>query len=99
MPGPALDLHRPVSISDAVVARELDGETVLLNLDTGIYFGLNDVGTRVWQLLAGGRSPAAAVDVLLAEYETTRETLERDIQQLVERLAASGLVRPGGSAP
>lgn len=94
----SVDLQHPVLISEAVVARELDGETVLLNLDSGIYFGLNEVGTRVWQLLGEGRPPAALIDILLAEYDVTRDVLQRDVQALLDRLAERGLVRSGGPA-
>jgi hypothetical protein len=46
-----LALRDTVRINDDVVFRELEGEAVLLNLETGVYFGLNEVGTRIWSLL------------------------------------------------
>ena len=47
-----------------VVCREIEGEAVLLHLGTGIYFGLNAVGTRIWQLLDAAQDAPAIVDTL-----------------------------------
>jgi hypothetical protein len=81
-----------IKISKDVLAQELDGETVLLELASDSYFGLDAVGTRVWQLLNDGQGQSAMVDTLLDEYEVERETLERDISELLDRLSAAGLI-------
>ena len=80
------------SISKDVLAQELDGETVLLDLASESYFSLDAVGTRVWQLLNAGQDMAAIIDTLLKEYEVERETLEHDISELLERLGKAGLI-------
>jgi hypothetical protein len=75
-----------------VVCRELEGEAVLLHLGTGVYFGLNAVGTRIWQLLGEGRAPAAIVDVLALEYDADRGTIAADLEALIAALAAKQLI-------
>lgn len=80
-----------VAVSDDAVFRELDGESVLLNLETGMYFGLDAVGTRVWQL-AGERGPLRAIrERLVAEYDAEPSNIERDLLALADTLVAKGL--------
>jgi hypothetical protein len=75
-----------------VLAREIRGESVLLNLDSECYFGLDEVGTGMWKALTSQPSIDAAVAALLAEYEVTAEELRRDLLQFVGKLADAGLV-------
>jgi hypothetical protein len=65
---------------------------VLLQLDTGVYYGLDDVGTRVWQLIVELGDLEAVLEVLLSEYDVERERLEADIERLVGELEVKGLV-------
>lgn len=81
-----------ISISKNVLAQELAGETVLLDLNSENYFGLDAVGTRVWQLLNEGQDGAILIDTLLDEYEVEREVLEKDISELLNRLREAGLI-------
>lgn len=76
---------------DCVLVRILDGEAVLLNLDNEIYFGLDEVGTRMWMLLTGSDSIQAAYDGLLAEYEVDPATLRADLIELIQQLLENGL--------
>lgn len=78
-------------IRDEVVFREVGGETVLLNLKTGTYFGLDPVGTRVWQLLGEHGSLSQVLEVMLGEYDIDPERLERDLFELCRQLCANGL--------
>lgn len=79
-------------IAHNVVFRELAGESVLLNLDTGTYFGLDAVGTRVWTLIAEQGSTSSAIDTLLAEYDVDAPRLEKDVTALIDRLLAKRLL-------
>lgn len=81
-----------VEISGNVLFRDLDGEGVLLNLQTGEYYGLNRVGTEVWRSLLASESVAAIHSHLLEEYEVSPETLWRDLEELVAEMDAKGLV-------
>jgi hypothetical protein len=75
-----------------VLFRQLGGEAVLLNLATGSYFGLNEVGARIWALLAGGATLAASLAILSAEYDASAEQLRIDLLALVEELVGNGLL-------
>jgi len=84
--------NTPVSITPDVLHQELDGETVLLNLANESYFGLDEVGTRIWQVLAETSSLPDVVTRLLAEYDVAPEQLRDDVERLVTQLADAGLV-------
>ncbi len=83
--------HRPV-VSDSVVCAELDGEAVLLNVDSGIYYGLNVLGTRIWQLLVEGLDEEAIHRQLLDEYDVDRTQLQTDVSDFLAALIARGLL-------
>ena len=93
MTAPGLDAA--FRIPDEVIFRELDGEAVVLNLDTGIYFGLDAVGTRIWQLLVERKPLKAVLDTLIDEYEAPPDRLQRDLLAFVERLDDKGLLSRG----
>jgi hypothetical protein len=76
-----------------VVSRVLDGEAVILDLASGRYLGLNEVATRVWELLGEGRTVGAVRAALLAEFEVPAEVLEGDLEKLFADLTARGLIR------
>jgi Coenzyme PQQ synthesis protein D (PqqD) len=78
---------------DDVLVQMLDGEAVLLNLDTESYFGLDDVGARMWTLLTESDSIQAAYEGLLDEYDVTPEQLRADLIGLIDRLAEQGLIK------
>jgi hypothetical protein len=82
------------NISDEVLSQEVNGETVLLDLQGESYFGLDEVGTRVWQLLQEKSTVAHAVNTLFQEYDVSREQLESDVGQLLEKLIDAGLITP-----
>lgn len=84
--------------SPNVVFRDLDGEAVILDLESGTYFGLNDVGTRVWHLVGAGCREAEIVDTVAAEYEADRETIAHDVTKLLEALRSQRLVVPDEDA-
>ncbi|MGH7459481.1 MAG: PqqD family protein [Longimicrobiales bacterium] len=75
-----------------VLVSQVGDESVLLDLASEQYFGLDAVGRAMWEQLAGASSVEAAIVALLAEFDVDRETLERDAATLVHELAARGLV-------
>ncbi len=75
-----------------VMIREIGGESVLLDLKTERYLGLNEVGTRIWQVLMESASIDAAYGKLLAEYEVTPAELECDLRDLLGRLLENVLI-------
>ena len=87
-----LSLESKVAIGDDVVSRDLEGLAVILNLESGTYFGLDQVGTRIWSLLQEDESLRRTFEAIQQEYDVAPETLERDILRLVGELCAKGLV-------
>ena len=79
--------------NEPVVGAELDGEAILLNLDTGIYFGIDTVGTRIWRLITQGAAESEIIDQLLKQYDVDRAQLTQDVSEFLDLLAAKGLVR------
>jgi hypothetical protein len=94
MCGMTLSLSDSMSFPENVLFRELDGEAVLLNLDTGMYFGLDPVGTRIWQLIGQRSSLADVLAILQDEYAAERDVLEKDLLDLCGRLYTAGLCLP-----
>ena len=93
MEGNRVSLECFVTIdNDNVVSRELEGEAVILNLETGTYFGLNEVGTRIWALIQEHRSLSRVFEAMRAEYGVSPDVLKSDLLRLVEELRAKGLV-------
>lgn len=91
-------MSRTIHISSEVLCRELQGEAVLLDLDSQRYFGLDAVGTRIWQLLGQHGDEGAILDALEQEFDADRETLERDLQDFLQRLTEAGLITVGAAA-
>lgn len=90
---PRVSLSHVVHPSDDAVFRDLDGEGVVLNLSSGVYFGLNEVGTRIWQLIEQFGTLTAVHDAVVREFDVDGETAGRDLVELVSELAERGLVR------
>ena len=84
--------HRFVA-SEAVVAADIGDGLVLLNVDTGVYYGLNVVGASSWRLLAEGKSAEAVLASLLREYDVDEDRLRTDLDRLFADLVRCGLVR------
>jgi hypothetical protein len=87
------DLTTRITIPESVLFRDLDGEAVLLDTVSGRYFGLNEVGTRMWSLLQRHGEIDEVCRALLAEYEAPEERLREDLLRFVDTLAAKGLIR------
>ena len=81
-----------VKALDGVIHRDLQGELVLLNLNTGVYFGLDSVGTRIWNLLQEHRSLQMVLDALLQEYDVTEAQGRQDLLTLVSQMREKGLI-------
>jgi len=81
-----------LSVPDNVMFRELEGESVILDLDSEQYFGLDEVGTRMWRLITEAESIAAAFDDLVVEYDVEAEALREDLSELIDTLIDKGLL-------
>ena len=83
-----------VRVPQEVLARQVGGETVMLDLAKGTYFGLDPIGARMWQLLAEGKTLVEVCDAIVEEYEVSRDAVERDLLALLDDLKAHGLIVP-----
>jgi hypothetical protein len=81
-----------VTVPDGVLISHLQEESVILNLDSERYFGLDDVGTRFLSVLTTSESIEAAYERLRHEYDVDPQTLRGDLLALVENLVDQGLL-------
>ncbi len=89
----SVDFTSQVCVPSNVLVRKLDEESVLLNLDSEQYYGLDEVGTRMLDVLCESDSVEAAYGQLVDEYEVDPKTLRTDLAGLAEALVARGLLR------
>ena len=87
-----ISLSSRVGIPENILFRQLEDESVLLHLNKEMYYGLDDVGTRMWIVLAESESIREAFDVLSAEYDIEPDVLEKDLIGLIEHLLNKGLL-------
>ena len=81
-----------VSVPSGVLVSKAGEESVLLNLESERYFGLDPVGTRMWEVLGAQGTVESAYEALLAEFEVEPEQLRRDLYGLIENLREHGLI-------
>ena len=81
-----------VRVPDEVLISRLQEESVILNLDSERYFGLDDVGTRFLSVLTAAESIDAAYESLAEEYDVDREVLRQDLVALIQNLLQQGII-------
>jgi hypothetical protein len=81
-----------VVVAQDQISCDLAAEVAILNITSGIYYGLNTVGTRIWKLIQEPRTVHEIRDALLEEYEVESERCERDVLALLQKLASKGLI-------
>ncbi len=88
-----LNLNQTITLSPEVISQEVSGETVLLDLESENYFGLDEVGTRIWQLIKETNDLQAIYQTLLAEYDVSEQRLQQDLNTLLAEISGLGLIR------
>ena len=81
-----------VEVAKDQVSCDLDGETAILNLKNGVYYSLDTVGARIWQLIQVPSKVSDIQGVVLEEYDVDANRCERDLRNLLQKLAAEGLI-------
>lgn len=81
-----------VSVPSGVLVSEVGLESVFLNLKSESYFGLDEIGTRMWKLLTESSSIQVAYDTLLQEFDIDETQLQSDLDELIQKLVANGLI-------
>ena len=84
-----------ISISEEALSQEVNGETVILDLKSESYFGLDAVGTRIWQLLQEHGDVQKVFDAMLEEFDVDANTLASDMKNLIDDLIEKGLISSG----
>ncbi len=82
-----------IGIPDDVLIRELDGESVILDLNSEGYFGLDEIGTSFWSALSESDSVQEAYNRLLGEFDVDEETLRTDLVEFASTLVERGMMR------
>jgi hypothetical protein len=87
-----VSLDTSLRVGEEVVSRDVDGEVVIFNLASGIYFGLDHVGARIWHLIEKRGELSAVLDVMRQEFDAPDDVLASDLLRLASELLAKGLV-------
>ncbi len=88
-----MNLDQKITFADTVFAQEVDGEMVLLDMNSENYFGLDEVGTSIWQAMQEKENLKEVFEILLEQYEVEEDVLKNDLITFVEKLEESGLVK------
>lgn len=88
----AMNFNQTVILSPDVISQEVSGETVLLDLDRECYYGLDAVGTRIWQLIRDVGELGTIYNTLLEEYDVEPSRLQADLEALITDACARGLI-------
>lgn len=81
-----------LQVSSDALARELDGEVLVLDLRTSLYFGMTGTAARIWQLIETGATRDPIVATLAREYKADPSVIARDVDQFLDELAGRGLL-------
>jgi hypothetical protein len=82
-----------VTVAEDQISCELEREAAILNLTSGMYYGLDAIGATVWSLIGQPRTVRQVRDELLELYEAEPERCERDLIALLQELASKGLIQ------
>lgn len=92
-------LHHVVTATPGQISSDLAGEAVILDLTSGVYYGLNEVGAKIWNLIQQPQTIQAIQHSLLQEYDVDPEVCTQDLLQLLQELQAAGLVNISHETP
>jgi hypothetical protein len=78
---------------EEIVSSDLDGETVMMSIKNGKYYGMDAIGSRIWALIKQPLSVSELCDILLGEFDVDREQCEKDVLGFLNELVEGNLVR------
>lgn len=93
-----LSVHSIVVAAPEQVSCPLGEESAILNLKNTVYYGLNPVGARVWNLLQQARTVGELRDAILGEYDVEAGRCESDLLELLEKMRSEGLIQVRSAA-
>ena len=86
-----------IHISKNILGKKLDGEWVFLNMNNGIYYGLNEMGSLIWDEITARKDVEAVVGSLQSIFAVERSQAERDLKEFLKDLKREGLIELEGS--
>ncbi len=95
----AISSRSVVMAAESQTSCELHAETVILDFNKGAYFGLDEIGTLIWQQLQQPLTVEAVCDAVVEQYDVDRTTGEQDVIRLLEMLQAEGLIEVRSGPP
>ena len=98
------EMKRIVRVSPSTLYRDVQGETVLLHLDSGEYFGLDETATRIWQLIVEKGDLREVEAAMVLEFDVERSVVSHDLTRVIDELVAKRLIEiesgpPGPDVP
>ena len=84
--------QQKIIFKESVFTQELDGEMVLFDMESEHYFGLDETGTVMWQLLQEKRELTEVLSLLLEQYEVEERILKKDLLHFLDKLQENGLI-------
>jgi hypothetical protein len=76
-----------------IVFNEMDGETIMMSIENGEYYGMNSMGTRIWRLLSTPKRVSDICDTLLPDFDVTQEQCSKDVLLCLNKMAEKGVVK------
>jgi hypothetical protein len=80
-------------VSSEQLHSEIGSEAVILDLKSGVYYGLNDTGNQIWQWLQQPKTESEIIDLVLTEYDVTPEQADRDVRALLQEMIGAGIIK------
>lgn len=87
-----LNIENEISKNGDIYSSEVDGETIMMNIDNNAYYTTKEIGNRIWELLDSLNTPKAICEQLMQEYEVSQEQCQNDVLQFLEQLIEHGIV-------
>ena len=91
--GKTIDVNAKIVRNEEIVFSGMDDETVMMSIEMGEYYGINPIGSRIWELLAEPLTTAGICDLLMEEYEVPAEECRRDVLEFIRQLFDKKLVK------
>ena len=88
-----LDESSVIVAVDHATSAQVEGESVILDMEEGVYYGLNPTGSRIWEAIQEGRRVEEVVSVILEQYDVEPEKCRKDVVSLIKRLEKNDLVK------
>lgn len=89
---PLINLNSIITQSDDQVSAEIEEEAVMMSIEQGKYYGLDEIGTRIWKLIEQPQSVSKLLETLLSEYDVDNKTCEKDVLSLLNGLLEENMI-------